>query len=156
MLLRSFSIILIFVTRETRHIIPPSNIAGILNFRLEFQISNSWNAKSSFSSYLIILIFLQENLGISCHPVTRNRNFPVSPGSPGIPDILWLLWNATPPSVLIGSLTEFFTGENRHIVPSCNKPEFVLYTLRIITVEYSRYCQILQQSAFWPTGQLVH
>ena len=54
-----------FFTRETKHIVPdivpPCNKAGISNFQIEFQIS--FKHYSSFSSYLIILNFLLENLG---------------------------------------------------------------------------------------------
>ena len=48
-----YSIILIFFTRETRHLVPPCNKVGMLNFHLEFQIS--LKRYSSLSSYSIIL-----------------------------------------------------------------------------------------------------
>ena len=51
-----------YFTGETRHIVPPCNKAGISNFRLEFHIS--LKRYSPFSSYLIILNFLLEKLGI--------------------------------------------------------------------------------------------
>ena len=53
-----------FFTRETRHVLPPCNKAGISNFCLEFQklqkLQISWKRYSSFSSYSIILKFLLE------------------------------------------------------------------------------------------------
>ena len=57
-----------FFTGETRHIVPPCNKAGISNFCLKFQklqkFQISWKHYFSYSSYLIILIFLLEKLGI--------------------------------------------------------------------------------------------
>ena len=57
-----------FFTRETRHIVPPCNKAGISNFCLEFQklqkFQISWKRYSSYSSHSIILNFLLEKLGI--------------------------------------------------------------------------------------------
>ena len=57
-----------FFTEETRHIVPPYNKAGISNFCLEFQKLQKFQISSkrysSFSSYLIILKFLLEKLGI--------------------------------------------------------------------------------------------
>ena len=57
-----------FFTGETRHIVPPSNKAGISNFCLEFQklqkFQISWKRYSSYSSYSTILNFLLEKLGI--------------------------------------------------------------------------------------------
>ena len=55
-------------TGETRHIVSPCNKARISNFCLEFQklqkFQISLKCYSSFSSYLIILKFLLEKLGI--------------------------------------------------------------------------------------------
>ena len=60
-----------FFTGETSHIVPPYNKARIANFCLELQklqkFQISLKRYSSFSSYLIILNFLLEKLGIQCH-----------------------------------------------------------------------------------------
>ena len=49
--------------------------------------------------------------------------------------------------------SEFFTRETRHVVPSCNKAR--IHVVYFKNNYYWMYCQILQRSAFWPTGQLV-
>ena len=55
-------------TGETRHIVPPYNKAGISNFCFQFQKLQKFEISSkryfSLSSYLIILKFLLEKLGI--------------------------------------------------------------------------------------------
>ena len=62
------------------------------------------------------------------------------------------LWNFKFPL----KIPDFFkilllTRETRHIVPSCNKAK-----IRVVYLKNNynwMYCQILQRSAFWPTGQ---
>ena len=74
----------------------------------------------------------------------RNFKFPLR-----IPDFFKML-------LLLQSLfdhSEFLTRETRHKVPSCNKAR--IHVVYLKNSNNWMYCQILQRSAFWPTGQLL-
>ena len=92
---------------------PPCNKTGISNFSLEFQkfqeFQISLKCYSSFSSFLIILNFSPEKLGIWCHPVIKtefqisapNSRSRISARNSRNPRNSLLLEIAAPPSVLV-------------------------------------------------------